>query len=265
MEITRGLLGSIPFAAVGSGPPLVVAAGLWPTTGVRSDQLVHGAIAPIVGLATTRRLIVLNRRPGLPAGLTMAELAAEYAETLRSNLELPIDLMGTSTGGSIVQQVAADHPDVVRRLVLLSTAYRLGPLGQEMQSRAARLLRAGRLRRAIALAAGSLAPPGLRVPARAIGWAMAHRLLDNPTDIADLAATLGAEDGFDLAACQNPITAKTLIVAGSRDRFYSEELFRETARRICDSHLQLLTRRGHISVLTDPRARATIHGFLAAK
>jgi pimeloyl-ACP methyl ester carboxylesterase len=264
MKIVRGMLARIPFAAVGSGPPVVVAAGLAPTTGVDSDQLVRGAIAPITSLATQRHLIVLTRRAGLATGLTMADLAAEYAEALRANLDLPVDVVGTSTGGSIVQQVAADHPDVVGRLVLLSTACRLGPLGRELQSRAARMLRVGRTRQAIALAAGALPPPGLRTLARGIGWTMAHRLLHDPADVADLAATLEAEDDFDLAACQSPIAAKTLIVAGGRDRFYSTDLFRETAALIPDSDLRLFAHRGHVSVLTDPRARATILGFLTA-
>src|SRR5689334_10990296 len=105
MEITRGMLGNFPYAAIGSGPAVVVAAGLAPTTGVDSDQLVRGAVAPIAGLATQRRLIVLNRRAGLAHGLTMAELASAHADALRAGLELPVDLVGTSTGGSIVQQV----------------------------------------------------------------------------------------------------------------------------------------------------------------
>jgi pimeloyl-ACP methyl ester carboxylesterase len=261
MEIVRGLLGDIPYAAVGSGPPVVVAAGLSPTTGVDSDQLVRGALAPVIGLATRRRLIVLNRRAGL-AGLTMAELAAAYADALRAGLEPPVDLVGISTGGSIVQQVAADHPDVVRRLVLISTACRLGPVGRDLQSRAAHMLSAGQIRPAMALAVGSLAPRGLRAPVRALGWALAHRLLSDPADVADLVATLEAEDRFDLATCRRPITAKTLIVAGARDRFYSEELFRETARLIPGSQLRLFAGRGHSTVLTDTRARATILGFL---
>jgi pimeloyl-ACP methyl ester carboxylesterase len=258
------MLGGIPFAGVGSGPPVVVAAGLASTTGVDSDQLVRGAIAPITGLSAQRRLIVLNRRAGLAPGLTMGDLAAEYAEAMRANLDLPVDVVGTSTGGSIVQQVAADHPEVVRRLVLLSTACRLGPVGRDLQGRTAGLLRAGRARPAMALVAGSIAPWGLRTAARGIGWAMAHRLLHDPADVADLAATLEAEDGFDLATCRRPIAAKTLIVAGRRDRFYSEDLFRETAELIPGSDVRLFARRGHISVLTDPRARAIILGFLTA-
>ena len=43
--------------------------------------------------------------------------------------------MGISTGGSVVQQFAIDHPDLVAHLVLASTACRLGPNGKDLQLR----------------------------------------------------------------------------------------------------------------------------------
>ena len=51
------------------------------------------------------------------------ELPAFY----RSLFGWPVDVIGVSTGCSIVQHLAADHPDVVRRLVIHSSAYPLSP------------------------------------------------------------------------------------------------------------------------------------------
>lgn len=262
MEIERGAIGAIPYAAVGSGPAVIVSAGLWPTTGVDGNGFVRGSLAPVRRLASQRRLIVMNRKAGLPTGLTMRELAAEYADAIRTHLNPPVDLVGNSTGGSIAQQLAADHPDTVRRLVLLSTACRLGPLARDLQGRVATRLRAGQTRRAVSLAATGLAPPGLRTLARAAGWATAHHVLTSDSAAADLAATLEAEDRFDLATCEHTIQAKTLIIGGGRDRFYSTPLFEETAALIPNSILRVFLRRGHISVASDPRAQATIAGFL---
>jgi pimeloyl-ACP methyl ester carboxylesterase len=169
-----------------------------------------------------------------------------------------------STGGSIAQQIAADHPDVVRRLVLVSTACRLSPEGRELQARVAAELRAGRTRAAAGLAAASLVPRGFALPARAVGWLAARRVLPDDTTIADLASTIEAEDPFDLAACTRPIEAKTLIVAGARDAFYGRDLFEETAALIPGSILKIVERRGHITVTTDRRVQATIAGFLTA-
>lgn len=262
MEIERGTLATIPYASVGSGDPVVVCAGGWPATGVDSDRFVRGVLAPLRQLAGRRRLIVLNRRPGLPAGLSISDLGAEHADAIRSGFDIPVDLVGTSTGGSIAQQLAADHPEVVRRLVLISTACRLSPHGRDLQHRVAERLRAGRTRSAASLLGSGLVPPGLRTLTGRLAWAAAGHVIADSQGAADLAATLEAEDGFDLARCQQPITAKTLIIGGGRDRFYPPDLFTETAELIPDSHLRLFPRRGHITVQSDRKAQATIAGFL---
>jgi len=188
VNLERGIAGGIPYAAVGSGRSIVVAAGLWPSTGVDSEGLVRGALAPLRPLSR-RRLIVLNRRAGLPADVTMSDLATEYADAIRALCDPPVDVMGASTGGSIVQQLAADHPAIVRRLVLLSTACRLGTMGRDVSSRAAALLRSGRTRSALGLVGMSLAPRGFRTLARAAAWAAAGRLIADSVGAADLAST----------------------------------------------------------------------------
>jgi hypothetical protein len=84
-----------------------------------------------------------------------------------------------------------------------------------------------------------MTPAGLRTLAPAVGWAAAHRVITGPAAAADLIATIDAEDGFDLAACEHSIQAKTLIIAGGRGRFYSPGLFEQTAALIPRSQLQL--------------------------
>jgi pimeloyl-ACP methyl ester carboxylesterase len=264
VDVERGVMGAIPYAAVGSGPPLVVCGGLWPVTGVAGDGFVRGALAPVRPLAARRRLIALNRRANLPAGLTMSDLAAEYASAITAHLDAPVDLLGTSTGGSIAQQLAADHPGAVRRLVVLSAACRLGPLGRHQQAQMAAQLRAGQIRRAVSVAASEPAPAGLRHIASALAWVVARQVIPTAQAAADLAATIEAEDGFDLAACERPIEARTLIIGGGKDRFYGTDLFRETAALIPQSQLQVFPRRGHVSVTSDRRAQAMIAAFLMA-
>jgi pimeloyl-ACP methyl ester carboxylesterase len=263
VDIVRGTAGRYPFASIGDGPPLVVFAGLSPSTGVRSNVVVQGAVGPVTALAITRRVVVFNRRPRLPRGMTMAELAAEHADALAETFALPLDLIGESTGGSIAQQLAADRPEVVARLVLASTACRLGPLGRDLQRKVGQAVRAGQHRRALAVAAASLVPPhrgqGL---AAAVGWLSAGRVVKDDGDWADLATTIEAEDDFDLAHCAAPIQARTLIVGGAQDRFYSPSLFAETARLVPNSRLRLVESRGHITVLRDPLVRREIAEFL---
>lgn len=254
-------LGRIPSASLGAGEPLLVLAGLAPMTGVEREGMTKGGLGPLLTLADRRRLVVTNRRADLPRGMTMAQMAAEYADAARA-LGAPVDVAGTSTGGSIAQQLAADHPDVVRRLVLLSTACRLGPHGRELQRRVAARVRRGANRQALAVLAADLVPPGRGQTATGVlAAAIGPLLVRDRQGMDDMATTIEAEDDFDLAACP-PIAAPTLIVAGREDRFYGPELFEETARLIPDSELLLLEGRGHITVLNDARCRAALGRFL---
>jgi pimeloyl-ACP methyl ester carboxylesterase len=91
----------------------------------------------------------------------------------------------------------------------------------------------------------------------------APRDIPDAAAAADLAATIEAEDGFDLATCPSPILAPTLIIAGGRDRYYSVALFEETAALIPNSQLKVYPKKGHLAVVSDGNARAHIEGFLA--
>lgn len=262
--IERGTFAGVPFAAVGAGRPLVVLPGLSPMTGVDSDRLVTGSLTPVRSLAGQRRLLVLNRWPGLPRDLTMAALARGHADAIREGFAgEPVDVLGVSTGGSIAQQLAADHPEAVRRLVLLSTGCRLGPVGRRDQARVAELLRTGATRAACRVAGAGLVPRPLKPLGAVAGWLAANRVLGPPPAAADLLATLDAEDAFDLARCEGAIRAPTLIVAGGRDRFYGRDLLDQTRRLIPGSTVCVRPRRGHITVTFDRKAVAAIAGFLS--
>jgi pimeloyl-ACP methyl ester carboxylesterase len=171
-----------------------------------------------------------------------------------------VDLLGASTGGSIAQQLAAEHGDVLRRLVLVSTGCRLGPGAKLAQRRIAARVRAGAPRQGVAVMAGALAPPALRLPAACLGWLLAPRLVSE-RGWQDMATTIEAEDEFDLARLPT-VRAPTLLVGGGRDRFYDRELFEQTARLIPGCVLEMHPERGHITVLSDSRAVAQIRDFL---
>jgi pimeloyl-ACP methyl ester carboxylesterase len=256
VDLERGTIGPLPFAALGTGEPMLVIAGLMPYTGPGPDRMARAAIGWIAEVADRRRFVLVNRRPGLQRGITMADIAAEHAEAIRM-LGPPVDVMGTSTGGSIAQQLAADHPDVVGRLFLLSTACRLGPQGRVLQRRVAARIRAGARRQATAVMVREFAPLPVAVAASLAGPLLMRS--DETWD--DLATTIEAEDDFDLARL-GTIRAPTLIVCGADDIFYPPALFEETQRLIPGSELLMLEGRGHIDALSDPRARDAIRRLL---
>lgn len=260
--IEHGLAGVLPYAAIGAGPPLALLAGLSPFTGAGSDLMVRSMLAPVWALRDRRRLVLLNRRTSLEAGMAMADFAAEVASGLRATFSSQVDVIGVSTGGSIAQQLAADHPDTVKRLILLSAACRLGPNGKLLQRRVAARIRAGSSRQALALLARGLVPTPLQVPAGVAVWVLASRLTPGTDGLTDMATTIEAEDDFDLAHCSSQIQAPTLILAGSNDRIYSPDLFAETGRLIPEATVRVFDGRGHITVINDDGCRQAIGSFV---
>jgi pimeloyl-ACP methyl ester carboxylesterase len=194
----------------------------------------------------------------------MSDVAAEHADALRAGFDGPVDLLGMSTGGSIAQQLAAEHPDAVRRLVLVSTGCRLGPAAKDVQRRVAARVRASAYGQAVALFSADLVPPGpLQLFAAVGGRLLGPRML--PADgLRDMATMIEAEDEFDLAELP-AISAQTLLIGGGRDRFYGTELVAETAALIPDCHVEIHPRAGHVSVLSHPKALAQTLAFLAAE
>lgn len=261
MDIRESALGDYPCLTAGTGRALVMLAGLSPESGVAPGPMRRTHELTVRGWAADRRIFYLNRRPGLGSGMTMGALAAEHAQALRAGFSEPVDVLGMSTGGSIAQQLAAEHPDVVRRLALISTACRLGLQARWMQRRIAARVRAGAVRQALAIGAGALAPRPVRLPAAGLGWLLGPRLF-SVSGLQDMATTIEAEDAFDLANLP-VVRCPTLLVGGGRDRFYDQSLFVETADLIPGCKLKLHPRRGHITVLNDPRAVAQIRGFLS--
>jgi pimeloyl-ACP methyl ester carboxylesterase len=257
------LHGGLPYLAVGQGPPLVVFSGLTaehanPTGLERQFQL--QSLKP---LARHFTIYAVNRKPGLPVGATIKDLAGHYAEAIARQFPGPVLVHGISTGGSIAQQFAIDHPQLVRRLVLAATACRLSPHGRGVQRRYAELTRQGRPRRAYASLGPALAATvaGGRAFAALMWLVGGSQRVEDPSD---MEVTVTAEDTFDACPQLHRITAPTLLVAGGRDQYYSPELFRQTAERIPNGRLRLYPDKGHAGVLTHKPVTREIVAFLRA-
>ena len=192
---------------------------------------------------------VVNRKPGLPEGSSMKDLSDDYAEMIREEFGGPVDVLGISTGGSIVQHFAADHPELVRKLVIHSSAYTLSKPAKEGQMRVARLAGRRKWRAAYAALMGVSLPKGpsgyLLKPLFSVISLFGGSFFGKPEDPSDVVTTIEAEDSHDFKGRLSEIKAPTLVIAGDRDPFYTEDLFRETAEGIPDSELILYEGMGH--------------------
>ena len=248
------------YLAVGVGPPLLFLPGLTAHHEVPRGMDRAAAIGAIRELSRGRQVWWVNRRAGLPQAVTVADLAADYAAWIRTHFDKPVDVVGMSTGGSVALQLTADHPELVRRLVLVCAACRLGPRGKAGQRVLARALEAGRRRRAGAAMLATLGTPLTEPMWTTMGWLLGPWMFRH--DHSDLLVTLAAEDAFDLTDILPRIQTPVLVVGGDHDQPYGPALFAETAQRLPHGRLLLYRHASHVTVVGRRHFASEVLGFL---
>lgn len=136
------------FLRLGRGEPLLFSPGITAHHRLPRGRDLRFELSQLRELARRREVWWVNRRAGLAPGTTMADLAGDYAKVIRNQFGGPVDVLGVSTGAAWRCNWPPDHPEAVRRLVLVCAACRLGSRGRSCQREVARWLRAGRPRRA---------------------------------------------------------------------------------------------------------------------
>ena len=112
------------YEVYGSGQPLVLVHGAFSGIGTSFEKL-------LPGLAQNRQVIAFElqahgRTADIDRPLTLEGLADDVAAALWQMGIRQVDLLGYSMGASVVLHAALRHPELVRKLVLVSVTYNLG-------------------------------------------------------------------------------------------------------------------------------------------
>ena len=253
--------GGLPYLALGHGEPLIYLPG-----GTPNHQNPPPGFQRQLTLRTVRPfaragfdVFFTNRWPGMSIDITWPEVAAVHATALAEHFGRPVHVLGHSTGGSIVMQLIADHPEVVRACGSSQrgvhtrsrrsprTAQYVAELGDDGPVR-----RRGTHRR-------DGASPWLRAALRPLLRLASRRInIENPTDTM---AMIKAEDGFDVRSRLPGIQTETLVICGAKDGFWPLEMFAETAYRMPHGRLIMYPELGH-NLVTSPRFVADVVAFL---
>ena len=252
----------LPYLKLGEGPPLVQASSMSTQHASPTGLARRMAISWAAPFAEHFTIYLVNRKPGLANGATMSDIAADYAGAIEQDLGEPVMLHGTSLGGSVALQLAIDHPALVRRLVVAASACRLPPHVYQAQAEAVRLAQNGDGRRAMALYMASLVPRPMSHAARGLGWLVGGGF--TPDHRSDMLITLAAECSFDAEPELSRVQAATLVLGGTNDRFYTEDLFRRTAAGIPDGHAIILPGKAHNYVASSKTTSMIALDFLLA-
>jgi len=191
-------------------------------------------------LAKEFTIYLVGRKSGLLQGYSMKDMADDYAKMIKNEFGGPIDIMGYSTGGQIAHFLAADHPDVVRRLIIISAAYRLSDKGVDIERLAAEFAEQGKYNKSVATLIDLVYPPGLKksmfkLMARLFG----KSLMGCSKDPSDFLVTVEADRNMNFKDRLGEIKVPTLVMSGELDEGYTADLVRETAGGIPNAELIL--------------------------
>ena len=240
----------LPYACIGSGAcNLVVFGGLEFQHKPPSAIMLRMSTGFLRELRDSYKIYIVSRKPGLPTGYSLGDMSDDYAVMIKNELGGAADIIGISTGGAIAQHFAMDHPDLVRRLVLVMTGFRLTEEAKELQRQVAELARKGERRAAGALLGTAIVRKG--IAKHFFKWFMGLMgPLLIPADASDGIVEIEAEDSLDLSDSLDRIKAKTLVIGGEEDFFYP---VRETAEKIPDARLVLYPNLGHNAMFVRSR------------
>jgi len=233
----------LPYNRFGRGPrPLVIFQGLMFENKPVDPLGARFMLSMYRFLERDYTAYIVTRKPGLSPGFGMKDMADDYAAMIREEFGGPLDVIGISTGGSIVQHFAAGYPDLVRRLVIHSSAHTLNASAREAQMDTARLASQGKWKEAYARLFTFFFPS---MPSVQLWLATSVMALRPPQSPSDLVVTVEAEDCHAFKERLGEIAAPALVVAGAHDPGYSRALFRETAQGIPKARLALYEGMGH--------------------
>ena len=209
----------------------------------------------------------VTRKRDMPKGHTIADMADDYAELIRDELEGRVDVvLGLSLGGHVGLALAARHPDRFGHIVIAASGYRGSERSLAFDLEAARLQSEGRDSELGALMFRMLVPrnrvPGLdRVVGVVMGrlWAAGR----HPWFRSDVLVEAEASRAFDARDFLPTISVPVLLIGGDQDIFFPADIIEETARLIPDCTLRLYAGKGH-DVFTDRRVPEDMLDFIAS-
>ena len=214
-----------------------------------------GVVASLAGTVATVRydLPGFGTRIGSvadPQTLSLESLATEAGDILY-HLDAPVILVGQSLGAQVAELLAAERPDRVRALVLLTPA----PLGgTHLPDEALAPFRAlgGQIdaqRRLRAQLSPNLSDHQLGQLAR-IGGSVEREVTAHYVDLWNR----GVTDAPATSAFNGPV----LIIRGAADGFVTEQLIDTVSARFVDARVKVIDRGGHWLHVAHPEAVASM-------
>jgi 3-oxoadipate enol-lactonase len=231
---------TIDYEVQGAGPSLVLINGMgfgrW------------GFFKQVPDLSRRFATITFDAREGSDPDGVIEGLASDVADLLAHLGVNRAHVLGTSLGGFVAQELALVRPDLVARLVLVSTGH--GGRGSERMSLGAmgEMFGLGALSQKQAARRGLEAATSKRYRAenpQEFERIVEKRLSDSPS-VASYYGQALAGSRFDDSAEVGRIGSPTLVIHGAEDRYVPPSNARALAEAIPNARLRILEGAGHL-------------------
>ncbi|OJV82390.1 MAG: hypothetical protein BGO37_05325 [Cellulomonas sp. 73-92] len=237
VAMSRGVFDGMGYTVLGTGPTTLLHLPGGPgsdTTSGSGARFTARQLAPFAAAGYT--VWNVDRRRDMPAGHSIADMADDHAAFIRAKLGGRADVvLGRSYGGLVALYLAADHPDLVGRLVLTASAATITPWGKDVDLRWARARAEHRYADAGAIMLEYPLPGRAWAPARRrLGPLVGRMFADSAVPDGDLVVEGEAEAAFDARDVLGRIQAPVLVLSGTKDRFFPPTIVEETAALIPD-------------------------------
>ena len=197
-------------------------------------------------LLDTYTIYIIGRKPNLPSGYYFDKMADDYAEMIQNELGGSVDIMGISTGGQLCHYVAEKYPDLIRKNVIISAAYRLSEGGLENEGNAAKYYKQGKYGKAMSEFTRILDLTGaLRIFMNIITPIIGRMMLGNLKYPNDFLIEVEADAEMNFLDRLKNIKVPTLILSGENDICYNKVDVETTAAGIPNCRLKLYPGYGH--------------------
>jgi pimeloyl-ACP methyl ester carboxylesterase len=247
LQLGRGSLSAVVIPGAGDG--------LW-TVGRSTMQMVWRYRQRF----WSHRLLILGRREPIPSGFGVEEHADDYLHAVERLGWGPSVWECISAGGPIGQCVARQRPDLVRGLILASTAHHPDQTAMSVLDTWRDLVHGQRWAELYwSMVAWNRRPATV---SRYRSLRALLRLLPPPRSPQRFLHLLDGLATFDNSAILPEITASTLVVGGELDCIVSTDLQRAMARLIPNSRLVLYKGYGHAAPVEHPRYEGLTRRFM---
>lgn len=188
----------------------------------------------------------IGRRPNLSKGYSIDQMSKDYGSLISKEFNSKVDVIGESTGGQIGLCLAANYPELINKIVIISAAYKVSEQGKVIERKAAEYFAQEKYGKTMATVVKIVYDKGFkRFFYMTIMNMVGPSMLKDIQYPNDFQVGVEADCNMDFKDRLGEIKVPTLLIVGENDIGYSLEDVKETSTGIRNSELIIYENFGH--------------------